>query len=753
MASDRPVLSQVKKRDGRIVGFDQERITDAVLKAMQAAGEGTPDDALKVSKNVISELKKKYRSGGVPGIEEIQDIVEQKLILLDFGKTAKAYIIYRQKRAELRAAKKEIPEKIKNLADESKKYFRNTLGEFIGYLIYARWIPEENRRETWVETVDRYIGFMRENLGTKIPEKDYTEIRKAILNHQILPSMRLLWSAGTAARATNVAAYNCSYIAVTQIRDFGEILYISMCGTGVGFSVEEKAIQNLPQIKIQTGAILETHIVDDSKEGWADALILGLTTWFDGKDIKFDFSKLRPAGARLKTMGGKSSGPAPLISLINFCREKILKRQGRRLNTLDVHDIVCKIGDCVVMGGVRRSALISLSDLDDLAMRDAKKGQFYVANPERSMANNSTIFNNKPNSAEFLEEWLALVKSGSGERGIFNRGSLSKQLPARRLSVIQSDLDLMGCNPCGEIDLLSKEFCNLSEIVARVDDTSETLLQKIRLATIIGTYQATLTYFPYLSEKWKENCEKERLLGVSITGQWDCPVVRNEAVLRELKSEAIRTNQLYAAKFGINPSTCITCVKPSGNGSQLIDASSGMHPRHAKYYIRRVRISPHESLFKMLKDQKITYHPEVGEVDGLASVYVLEFPVKAPEGAVTKNNLTAIEQLEYWKMVKLNYTEHNPSITISVGNNEWISVCNWLYENWDILGGLSFLPREEHVYQLAPYEEITKEQYEKLVEDFPDIDFSQILVYEKGEDYLGRGSQELACAADSCEIR
>ena len=746
-------LSQIKKRDGRIVTFDQNRITNAILKAMQAVGEGLTEDALKVSKAVVSDLRNKYRSGGIPEIEEIQDIVEQKLILMDFSKTAKAYILYRQKRAELRAQKKEIPEKIKKLADESKKYFRNTLGEFIGYLIYARWIPEEGRRETWIETVGRYMDFMKENLGAKLSGEDYKELHIAILNHQVLPSMRLLWSAGVAAKATNVAAYNCSYIAITQIIDFSEILYISMCGTGVGFSVEEKAVQNLPQIKIQTGEILETHIVKDSKAGWADALTLGLTTWFDGKDIKFDFSQLRPAGSRLKTMGGLSSGPTSLLSLVSFCREKILRRQGRRLSALDVHDIVCKIGECAVMGGVRRSALISLSDLDDLAMRDAKKGQFYITNPERGVANNSTIFNSKPSSAEFLEEWLALVKSGSGERGIFNRGGLPKQLPSRRLNIIKSDLDFMGCNPCGEIDLITKEFCNLSEVVARADDTEETLLKKIKLATILGTYQATLTYFPYLSENWKKNCEKERLLGVSITGQWDCLAVRNDKVLRELKLEAIRTNQLYSAKFGINSSTCITCVKPSGNGSQLIDSSSGMHPRHAKYYIRRVRISPHEALFKMLRDQKVPYHPEVGQIDGLASVYVLEFPIKAPEGSATKNDFTAIEQLEYWKKVKLNYTEHNPSVTISVGNDEWIAVGNWLYENWDILGGLSFLPREDHVYQLAPYEEITEEQYDKLIKDFPDIDFSQILVYEKSEDYQGRGAQELACAADSCEVQ
>ena len=746
-------LSQVKKRNGEIIAFNQAKITSAILKAMEATGKSNIEEVKKVSDEVFSELRIKYRSGGIPGIEEIQNIVERRLLVAGFFEVARAYILYREERAKLRSQVKEIPKNVRKLAEESKRSFRNALGEFIGYLIYARWIPEEGRRETYIETVKRYIDFMKENLGTRISDEDSAELFQAILKQEVLPSMRLLWSAGPAARATNVTGYNCSYIAITKIRDFGEILHISMCGTGVGFSVEEKAIQNLPQISIQIGEMLQTHVIADSKEGWADALILGLTTWFSGKDIDFDYSLLRPAGARLKTMGGKSSGSAPLRSLLSFCREKILKRQGRRLSTIDIHDIACKIGECVVAGGVRRSALISLSDLDDIAMRDAKKGQFFITNPERGMANNSTIFNAKPTSAEFLEEWLALVKSGSGERGIFNRGSLAKQMPSRRLRVIESDIELMGCNPCGEIDLVSKEFCNLSEVVARPEDTKETLLRKARLATILGTYQATLTYFPYLSEEWKQNCEKERLLGVSITGQWDCPVARDENVLRELRLEVIRTNQLYAAKFGINPSTCVTCVKPSGNGSQLIDASSGMHPRHAKYYIRRVRISPHESLFKMLKDQKVPYHPEVGQIDGLASVYVLEFPVKAPEGSITRNDLTAIDQLEHWKKVKVNFTEHNPSTTISVGDDEWIAVANWLYENWDILGGLSFLPREDHVYQLAPYEEITEEQYTQLVEDFPDIDFSQILSYENSEDYLGRGAQELACGVTSCEVQ
>ncbi|MFN3638316.1 MAG: ribonucleoside-triphosphate reductase, partial [Chloroherpetonaceae bacterium] len=615
---------------------------------------------------------------------------------------------------------------------------------------YSRWLPEKGRRETWVETVDRYIAFMRENLGDKLTQAEYAEVREAILKQEVMPSMRLLWSAGEAARKTNVAAYNCSFIAPESLQDFGEIMYILMCGTGVGFSVEQQSIHKLPQIKKQTGKKLPTHVVEDSKEGWADAFVFGLKTWFNGEDVAFDYSRVRPQGARLKTMGGRASGPEPLRALMEFSRERILQRQGRRLNTLDVHDIICKIGEVVVMGGVRRSALISLSDLDDVDMRHAKDGAFYISHPERSMANNSAIYNEKPTVSEFLDEWLSLIKSGSGERGIFNRSTLLEQLPERRRESFASHLATCGTNPCGEIILRSKQFCNLSEVVARAEDTPETLLRKIRLATILGTYQSTLTNFPYLSPEWKKNCEEERLLGVSITGQWDSPAVRNPETLRALKAEAIKVNEEYAKRFGINASTCVTCVKPSGTVSQLVDASSGMHPRHAPYYIRRIRISATDPLFKMLKDQKFPYKPEVGQTESDATTYVLEFPVKAPDGAIYRDDLSAIEQLEYWKQVKVNFTEHNPSVTVSVSDDEWLEVGNWLYKNWEIIGGLSFLPRTNHVYALAPYEAISKEKYEQLANALPKIDFAEIVCYEETDET--QGAKELACVAGSCEL-
>ncbi len=514
MSNAKSQLSQVRKRDGRIVSFDQNRITDAIFKAMQAVNDGGRpeetllEDALKVSKNVANELKKKFRSGGIPNIEEIQDIVEQKLILMDFAKAAKAYILYRHNRALIRAQAKEVPPHVKELANQSRQYFRNPLGEFIFFRSYSRWKDGDKRRETYIETVDRYLDFMKENLKEKMSSDEYEDIRQAILRQEVMPSMRLFWSAGKAARAINICAYNCAYIAPKKLRDFGEIMYISMCGTGVGFTVEEHVTQALPQIKPQTGEVLPMHVIEDSKAGWADAFVLGLETWFGGKDVKFDYSKIRPYGSRLKTMGGRASGPGPLRTLLEFVKEKILKRQGRRLKNIDVHDIVCKIGECVEMGGVRRSAELSLSDLDDVDMRDAKKGQFFVEHPERSMANNSAVYTAKPASADFLSEWNALIKSRSGERGIFNRGSLKHQLPERRFKTFEPHWPDCGTNPCGEIILRSKEFCNLTEVVARAEDTEETVLKKIRLAAVLGTYQATLTDFPYLSKEWKENCNE-----------------------------------------------------------------------------------------------------------------------------------------------------------------------------------------------------------------------------------------------------
>lgn len=618
--------------------------------------------------------------------------------------------------------------------------------EFIFYRTYSRWNDNLKRRETWPEAVQRYMDFMKSKLGDKLKEEEYTEIQEAITKMEVVPSMRLLWAAGPAAERTNATAYNCTYTTPTKWQDFGEILYLLTCGTGVGFSVEKHIVDQLPEIKESLYQRKQTVVVEDSKEGWADALVTGLTTWASGGDIEFDYSLIRPEGARLVTMGGRASGPEPLKGLLKFTHETILSRQGKKLRPIDVHDIICKIGDIVVSGGVRRSSEISLSDLHDEDMRGAKQGKFYEKEPQRTMANNSAVYTSKPSVEDLLTEWVALVKSGAGERGIFNRGSLKNQLPARR--EMYPD---MGTNPCGEIVLRPKQFCNLTEVVARKEDSGTDLMEKIRLATTIGTFQSSLTDFNYLSDEWKKNCEEERLLGVSITGQFDCEVAREETTLQVLKEYAIKINKEYSERMGIGQSKAITCVKPSGTVSQLVDASSGMHPRFSDYYIRRVRISATDPLFKMLKDQGIKYNPEVGQEEQTATTFVLEFPIKSPDGAITNGHTSALDQLSHWKKIKLNYTEHNPSNTIFVKEEEWIGVVNWIYNNWDIIGGLSFLPKDENVYKMAPYEKITEEEYNKLASESPKIDFSKLSEYEMEDNTIG--AKEIACGGKStCEI-
>lgn len=754
-------VPKIQKRDGSIVDFDFKKIVRAISLAMEQAHEGSRDEAEMVAHRVASEvvrIAKKYKNF-LPTVEGIQDEVEKQLMLSEYLKTSKGFIIYREQRARLRKQTVIVPEKVRKLAEESSRYFKdNPLGEFVFLRTYARWIPSENRRETWIETVDRYISFMRENIGDKLTQDEYAEIREAILNQEAMPSMRLLQFAGEPARRCNAVAYNCSFIAPTKIEDFGEVLYLSASGCGVGFAAESKNIEQLPQIQEQTGVMLKTHMVGDSKEGWAEALVHGMKVWYEGKDVEFDYSLIRPAGTRLKTMGGKASGPDPLKSLLEFTREIILSRQNRRLRNIDAHDILCKIGEAIVSGGVRRSAMISLSGLDDDDIRDAKEGAFYNTHPHRMLANNSAVYEMKPTSEEFLEEWMALMKGKTGERGIFNRGGLMKQLPKRRLDLWRKEglikneriIGSIGTNPCGEIILQPKQFCNLSEVIARRNDTLETLKKKMRIAAILGTYQSSLTNFNYLSKEWKNNCATERLLGVSVTGQWDSPVARTPEVLRVLRSEAIAVNKKYAKRFGIPASSSVTAVKPSGTVSQTVNCASGMHPRHSEYYIRRIRITGTDSLFKMLKDQGVSFSPEIGQTMESANTYVIDFPVKAPKSSVYSNDLSAIEQLEYWKNVKENYTEHNPSVTISIGEDEWVGVANWLYENWDIIGGLSFLPRQSHAYRLAPYEEIKKETYEKMIEKFKNVDYSKLVTYELQDET--EQAKELACAGGTCEI-
>lgn len=756
-------IKVIRNREGITIPFDLERIAEAVNKAFVATGEGGEKESREVANKVFHKLlhlQEEDEDGKfTPTVEMVQDLVEAELMDLGYHATAKSYILYRSKRAELRKEVGIIPPEGKKVFDQSSSYFVGPYEEFIFYRTYSKWQDSLGRRETWIETTDRFMEYMKENLGKRFSEKDFEEVREGILRQEVCPSMRLLWSAGEACRKSNVWAYNCSFIAPSSWQDLGEVMYILMCGAGLGFSVESETVQKFPQIRRQTGKKLARHIVEDSKEGWADAFVLACKTWADGYDIDFDYSQIRPAGARLKTAGGRASGPQPLIDLMNFTKAKILAKQSKRLTNIDLHDIICQIGLIVVAGGVRRSALISLSDIDDEPMRKSKQGQFWVENGQRSMANNSAVYTQKPSASEFLNEWIELIKSGTGERGIFNRGGLMTQLPKRRIEnwkkagIIDDQnviVGLPGSNPCGEITLRSKQFCNLTSIVVRPRDTVEDLKRKVRLSTILGTYQATLTNFGYLSKEWKDNCDEEALLGVSITGYYDNKTIRNEKVLRELKDEAIKTNKEYAKKFGINNSTCITTVKPHGNSGQLLYVGSGMHPWYAKYFVRRVRIATNDPLFELMKDQGVPSKAEIGYSTANSTVAVLEFPIKAPEGAITRDQVSAIDLLEEWKKLKMNYIEHNPSVTIYVGSDEWIKVANFVYENWDIVGGLSFLPRSEHVYQLAPYEEISREEYEKRIKEIKHIDFSKLMYYEQEDNTIG--AKEFACVSGVCSI-
>lgn len=750
-------VKSIRRRTGEVVAFDLDRVARAIFKAFEVTGEGAEIESQIVANHVFKTLlglqaeivAKNKGAKFLPTVEVIQDLVEKELMKNGYTETAKKYIIYRNKRSELRATFGPVSESVRQAVEESSKYFSSPYSEYIFYQFYSRWVPELGRRETWIETIGRYMDYMKENLGDKLSAKEYEDVRQAILNQDICPSMRLLWSSGKACRNSNVWAYNCSYVAPTCTQDLGEIMYISMCGAGLGFAVEWENVQQFPQIKKQGKEKTSVHVVIDSKEGWADAFILGLNAWFDGRDVKFDYSMIRPAGARLETAGGRASGPQPLMDLMEFARRKILSKQGRRLSNLDMHDIICQIGMIVVAGGVRRSALISLSELEDMDMRDSKKGQFYLTEGQRSMANNSAVYNAKPSAEEFLEEWTALVKSRSGERGIFNRGGLEKQLPARRWQAIKEERQI-GLNPCGEIYLRSKQFCNLTSIVIRPKDTVATLKRKMELATLLGTYQSTLTNFGYLSKKWKENCEEERLLGVSLTGYYDNTTIRDDKVLDTLREHAIEVNKKYAKRFEINQSTAITCVKPHGNSGQLLGVGSGMHPWYAPYFIRRVRISHTDTLLKMARDQGVPCLPEVGQSEATATTFVLEFPVKAPAGAVFKDEVSALDLLKEWKRLKEHFVEHNPSATIYVGPDEWLKVGNFVYENWDTIGGLSFLPRSNHVYQLAPYEAITKEEYEKRAKAIGKIDFSKLSQYEAADNTTG--AKEFACVSGVCEI-
>ena len=634
-------------------------------------------------------------------------------------------------------------------------YLPTEYQSFIHLSRYSRWLPDERRRETWIETVSRLSNFMqihlKKNLGVEIDSETWRKIEDYIIGLSVMPSMRALMTAGTALERENIAGYNCSYIPIDNPKAFDEILYILMNGTGVGFSVERQYVDKLPTIPDREFEKTDDVVsVADSKEGWARGFKDLISYLYTCRIPKINVSKVRPAGERLKTFGGRASGPQPLVNLFDFVIEKFKGARGRKLNTMECHDIACKTGEVVVVGGVRRSALISLSNLSDQRLRVAKSGAWWDTNPERALANNSVVYTEKPDAGIFMKEWLALYESKSGERGIFNR--VSAQEKARENGRRNGDYDF-GTNPCSEIILRPNQFCNLTEVVVRPMDTEATLHDKIEVATILGTIQATLTDFGYLRKRWQTNTEEERLLGVSLTGIMDNSIInrrreRLPEILQSMRNKAVVTNKEWSDKLGIPQSTAITCVKPSGTVSQLVDSASGIHARHNPYYIRTVRGDNKDPLTEFMKEQGIPNEPDVMKPDHTT---VFSFPMSCYDTAIYRNDMSAIEQLEIWKCYAQHWCEHKPSVTISVKESEWVNVGNWCWDNFDYLSGVSFLPFSDHTYQQAPYQDIDKEQFESLQSKMPEkIDWSKLQDFEKEDNT--RGSQELACTAGSCEL-
>jgi len=647
--------------------------------------------------------------------------------------------------------------------------FPNAASEFIYTRTYSRWVDEVDRRENWNETVERYIDFIEKHVGDRVPQKVFKKTRHAIMSMNVMPSMRALWTAGPAAEFDNTCMYNCSFQAVDCIEAFAECLYILMCGAGYGFSVEEKYIKKLPEVPHMTGQGAGIFEIPDNKAGWADSVKILMQALYRGEDIEMLYGGLRGKGARLMTMGGRSSGPEPLMRLHNFIREVFDAAQGRKLHSLECHDIMCQIAEIVVVGGVRRSSEISLSDLSDERMAKAKTGKFPV---RRYMANNSAVYYVRPTAAEFLGEWSILANSGSGERGICNL------LAAMNLSPKRRNVELIaGFNPCAEILLRSCQFCNLTEVVVRADDDLDDLLQKVETATWLGAIQSTFTFFPYLRKKWKRNCDEERLLGVSLTGQLDNPDIIKPEVLSALKKKAIKVAKHAAKILKINVPTAITCCKPSGTVSQLVDSASGMHPRYSKFYIRRYRISATDPLFRLLRDNGVPCSPDNGErkedwakeaqskgkgghckiyksgekwSEDKVTTWVVSFPIAAPKKSVVRDNVSAIQQLEHYRDLNEYWCEHNASCTVYVRDDEWFQVGEWVYRHFDCVTGVSFLPYDGGTYEQAPYEEIDEKTYKQLLNDFPKIQYEQLSKYEK-EDHT-TGAATYACTGDKCDL-
>ncbi len=629
--------------------------------------------------------------------------------------------------------------------------FPTLFQNFVYKRTYARWLDEESRRENWPETIARYATFFRPSVP-KTHHPEFDRAIQAILNCEVMPSMRCLWAAGEALKRDNISGYNCSALIIDTPSAFGEVLYLLMNGAGVGFSVERQFVNKLPAIpeKLDEGAV--TILFADSKLGWAEGLNQLIALLYKGAIPKFDLSKIRPKGARLKTFGGRASGPEPLKKLIESVIKIFIGAKGRKLTSLECHDICCHIASSVVVGGVRRSAMVSLSNLSDQRMAHAKDGNWFDLNPQRQFANNSVAYTEKPDCTLFMEEWLTLARSGSGERGIFNREAARSTI--MRNGRRNPDHDWM-VNPCGEIYLRPYEFCNLSEVVIRAGDTLEALIEKVRYATILGTLQSTLTKFKFINRKWKKNTEEERLLGVSLTGLRDHEILGRKTTqaalfLQEMKAKAIETAREWSSALEIPMPAAITCTKPSGTVSQLVNSASGLHPRYAPYYIRRVRVSAVDPLANFLIDQGLRHHPEPKYTLKDSPNIIFEFPIRSPEEAICRDQTNAIEQLEYWKMIQTNWCEHNSSISVYVNPDEWFETGAWVYKNWNLIAGVAFFPTDSGNYEMPPYEEINEEKYNAMVETVPEIDFDGLSEFESEDNT--QGAKEYACQGGACEL-
>ena len=740
----------VTKRSGEVVTFDITRIQRALFACMTKDLGYVATKATELSDRIAQHVQNTLCFEDQPiSIELIQNRVESQLMAYGCYDVAKQYILFRAKKQKLREDA-EISDEVIAAFKTNNAHFEHDIQKFQALDKFARYDHELGRRETWAETVARvmvYFKWHSANENHDIDDGCWQQLESDLLNLKSSPSMRCVQMAGPSLERCQVGVYNCSFQFIQSTTDLAEELYILMQGTGVGFSVEyEYAVEKFPRVKRQKkDDEIPTHIVEDSTEGWCYAYKLGLDYWWAGRDVAFDYSQVREAGAPLKVKGGKASGPGPLKDLLAFTRERILARQGRSLSSLDLYDINCYAHRIVRMGGVRRASGIALTDLDDREMRDCKSGEFWARNEQRNQANNSAVYREKPTALVWMEEWLSLAKSGSGERGIFNRGALKSQFPKRRKTRGIS----FGTNPCGEIILRHKQFCNLSIAVIRPTDTYAEIEAKVVSATIWGTLQSTMTNFKYIGDEWKKNSEEERLLGVDLLGFLDHPLFQDEekgaAVCQLLQAKVVDTNKEWAEKLGIPASAATTCIKPSGDSSVFFATTAGFKGHHGKHYVRRTRSASTNPIATMLKDEGV---PCFDDYDG--NGVVLEWPMKAPEGGVLLENQTALGQLEKWKMFKLNWTEHNPSVTIYVRPEEWLDVGKWVFDNWAIIGGLSFLPYDGGVYPLAPYEAISEEDYEKRVAAFPEINWAKLVRYEKSD--MTDLNQQSACVGGACEI-